>query len=176
MAWIVKPSGTQSIERQDQPLLTEALREQLTREILPRYATKRAALLPTLHAIQHEHGWLPHQAIEEAAEFLELSPAEVLDTATFYEEFHLRPKGRFLVQICQSISCELCGERELLRKVEDKLGIVAGETTADGNFTLMTVECLGSCGTAPALLIDEKLHENVTWEQLEAELDRLAAS
>lgn len=174
MAWIVKNSSTMQIDRRDEPYLSAALKEKLEAEIIPRYATRQAATLPVLHAIQHEHNWLPHQALEETAEFLGLSAGEVIDTATFYEEFFLQPKGKHLVQVCQSLSCELCDHEPMLQKIQQKLGLISGETTDDGLVTLMTVECLGSCGTAPALLIDEKLHENVTWEQVEKLLDDLA--
>ncbi len=174
MAWIVKPSGTLSIERRAEPYLTDVMRTKLRDDVLPRYATKRAALLPALHMVQHEWGHLPYQSLEEVADFLELDPADVLDTATFYEEFFLEPKGKYLIQVCQSISCELCGHAELLEKLQDKLGIVPGETTEDGRFTLQMVECLGSCGTAPVVMVQEDLQENVTWEQLEHTLDELA--
>src|SRR5690606_18088068 len=102
--------------------------------VLSRYPTRRAATLPVLHAIQHEHNWIPFQAMEETAAFLGTSAAEVLDTATFYEEFFLKPKGKYLVQMCHSISCELMGNVDLLCKVQDKLGIVSGETTDDDKF------------------------------------------
>jgi NADH-quinone oxidoreductase subunit E len=173
MAWIVKNSATQKIDRSDTPYLSPALRAELEKEILPRYPTKRAALLPVLHAVQHEHHWLPFQALEEVAAFLSLTPAEVLDTASFYEEFWLQPKGRHLLMVCQSISCELLGHQALIQKVQSKLGIGPGETTEDGKLTLMTAECLGSCGSAPCALVNEKLHENLTADNLEAALASL---
>jgi NADH-quinone oxidoreductase E subunit len=173
MAWITKNSAGQTIERRDEPYLTDAMKQKLTDDVLPRFVTKQAALLPALHEVQHHHGWIPPQALEEIGQFLELSAAEVLDTATFYDEYYLHPKGRHLVQICQSISCELCGQRELLERVQDKLGIEPGETTEDGRYTLVCLECIGACGGAPAALLNETLHENLTWEQLEAELDKL---
>jgi NADH-quinone oxidoreductase subunit E len=173
MAWIIKPRATEQIDRRDQPYLTDAMKQKLEAEVLLRYPTKRAATLPVLHEIQHEHNWIPAQAVEEAAAFLELSPAEVFDTATFYEEFFLEPKGKYLVQVCQSISCELCGHESLLEKVQDKLDIIPGETTEDGRITLMMVECLGSCDTAPVAMINGKRYDNVTWEQFEATLDNL---
>lgn len=173
MAWITKNSGTMQIERRDEPYLTAQMKEHLERDVLPRYPTKRAATLPALHEVQHAHGWIPPQAIEEIAEFLGLQASEVLDTATFYEEFFLQPRGKYTVWVCQSISCELMGNVPLLRKIEEKLGIEAGQTTPDGRITLMTVECLGSCGTAPCALVDEKLHENITYENFERVLDEL---
>lgn len=173
MAWIVKNSATQEIDRREEPYLDDALKAHLQADILTRYPTKRAATLPVLHAIQHKHGWLSHQAIQEAADFLDLHASEVLDTATFYEDFLLEPKGKYLIKVCQSISCELLDHSDLLNSVKNKLGIEAGETTDDGRFTLMTVECLGSCGTAPCALLNETLHECLTTEALDQLLDRL---
>ncbi|MCC7191958.1 MAG: NADH-quinone oxidoreductase subunit NuoE [Phycisphaeraceae bacterium] len=173
MAWIVKNSGGMTIERRETPYLDDALKQKLEAELLPRYPTRRAATLPVLHAVQDQHNWLPYQAIEEVAAFLGLQASEVLDTATFYEMFFLRPKGKYLIMLCQSISCELMGHNELMEKIERKLGIHAGETTEDGRFTLMHAECLGSCGTAPCGLINDRLHENITAENFERILDSL---
>lgn len=162
MAWIVKPSATMKVARRPEPYLTGAMRRDLTERFIPRYETKLACLMPALHMIQHEYGWVPEQAMEEIAEVLGLKPADVLDTASFYEEYWLKPKGRHLVAVCRSIACEFCGQPAITEAVKAKLGVEVGETTDDGRFTLIELECLGSCGTAPALLIDEKLHENVT--------------
>jgi NADH-quinone oxidoreductase subunit E len=145
----------------------------LEARVLPRYPTCRAATLPVLHAIQDRHGWIAPQAIEEAAAFLGLQPAEVLDTASFYEMFWLRPRGKYLVMVCQSISCELCGHHGLLDALQAKLGVGPGQTTPDGRFSLVHAECLGSCGSAPCALINDQLHENLTAAKLGAILDQL---
>ncbi len=176
MAWITKDSANAKVERRAEPYLTDAMRRDLTERVLPRYASKQAATLPCLHMIQHEYGWIPAQALEEVAAFLGLNPAEVLDTASFYEEYWLRPKGRHLIQVCRSIACEFCGQKEITQACRDKLGIEVGETTDDGNFTLVELECLGSCGTAPAALIDETLHENLTPEKMAQAIDAAARS
>lgn len=173
MAWIVKNSATMQIERREEPYLDESLKEELEKQVIPRYPTRRAATLPVLHAVQEKHNWIPLQAVEEVAAFLKLSPSDVLDTATFYEEFWLQPKGKYLIMICQSISCELMGHRDLLAKIKTKLGVEVGQTTGDGRFTLMTAECLGSCGTAPCALVNEDLHENITVQNFEKVLDSL---
>ena len=167
MAWIAKNSAAAKIERRAEPYLTADMRRELSEKILPRYAVKQAALLPALHMIQHAYNWIPPQAMQEIAEFFTsagapLKPADVLDTASFYEEYWLKPKGRHLFAVCRSIACEFCGQPELTEAIKAKLGIDVGETTDDGEFTLIELECLGSCGTAPAMLIDETLHENVT--------------
>ncbi|MBL0921247.1 MAG: NADH-quinone oxidoreductase subunit NuoE [Phycisphaerales bacterium] len=171
MAWIAKPSSTMRVDRRSEPYLTEAMRSELTSKILPRYATKQGALLPALHMVQHEHGWIPAQAMEEIGAFLGLSAAEVLDCASFYEEYWLKPKGRHVVAVCRSIACEFCGHKQITDAVREKLGIEIGETTDDGKWTLIELECLGSCGTAPVALVDETLHENITAEQVRRLID-----
>jgi NADH:ubiquinone oxidoreductase subunit E len=96
-----------------------------------------------------------------------------MDTATFYEEYWLKPKGKYLVQVCRSLSCELCGQREITEHLKKKLGVEAGETTADKRFTLIELECLGACGTAPVALVNEVLHENLTAEKIDDVLAKL---
>lgn len=176
MAWITKPSATTRVQTRDEPYLTEAMRDQLTREILPRYETTLAALLPSLHTIQHAYGWIPAQAMLEIARFLDIEPAQVLDTASFYEEYWLKPKGTHLVSVCRSIACEFCGQHAITEAIKAELAIDVGETTDDGAFTLIELECIGSCGTAPALIIDETLHEDVTPEQIPALLAAVRAA
>jgi NADH-quinone oxidoreductase subunit E len=171
MAWLFKNSAGAQVERRPEPYLDAALRARIEQELLPRYPTRRAATLPVLHAIQHAHQWIPPQALEEAAEFLGLSATELLDTASFYEEFWLRPRGRHLIMVCRSLSCELAGQRDLLSRVRQRLGIGPGQTTADGRFTVVEAECLGSCGTAPCALVDQTLHELLSVDQLDAALD-----
>lgn len=174
MAWVAKPSATMKIARRPEPYLTPALRQQLERDILPRYETRQGALLPVLHAVQHEAGWLPPQALEEVGEFLGLAAAEVYDTASFYEEFWLHPKGQHVVAVCRSIACEFCGQPEITKACKQKLGVELGETTRDGKYTLIELECLGACGGAPAILVDETLHEGVTPDQVARLIDDAA--
>ncbi|MBL8745942.1 MAG: NADH-quinone oxidoreductase subunit NuoE [Phycisphaerae bacterium] len=171
MAWLTKNSGTAKIARRDEPYVTAAIKDHITRTYLPRYETKQGALLPTLHAVQEEWGWLPHQALIEVAEFLGLKPADVIDCASFYEEYWLRPKGEHIIWVCRSIACEVCDHKSILDACQAKLGIEPGETTDDGKFTLMEVECLGSCGTAPVALVDHTLHENLTAEKMIKAID-----
>lgn len=171
MAWIAKPSATQSIPTRVEPYLTAAMKERWERELLPRYGTRQGALLPILHEIQHAQRHIPYQAMLEIASFLGLTPGEVLDTATFYEEFSLEPRGRCVIGICQSIACEVCGHAKLVECVRAKLGIEPHETTDDGAFTLLALECLGSCDTAPVALLNETLHENLTVETLDRLID-----
>jgi NADH-quinone oxidoreductase subunit E len=151
---------------QGQPLLTEQLKALLRDKYFPRYPNKRAVLLPALHLVQHEYNWLPSQAVAEVAEFLEIAPAEALDTASFYEEYWLRPKGKYLLQVCRSLTCELCQSGMLTETLSQTLSVEPGETTADGRYTLVELECLGACGGAPVLMVNERLYENVDVAQL----------
>lgn len=174
MAWITKNSAGMKVERRAEPYFTPEMKKTLTEKYLPRYARKQGALLPALHLVQHEYGWIPGQAMLEIAELLELKPADVIDTASFYEEYWLKPKGKHLVQVCRSIACEFCGQKEITQACKDALNIDVGETTDDGMFTLIELECLGSCGSAPAALIDETLHENLTPAKMREVLDQTA--
>jgi NADH-quinone oxidoreductase E subunit len=173
MAWITKNSGGVKVETRDQPYLTQAMRDRLSRDILPRYETRLGALLPCLHEVQHAYGWIPQQAMMEVASFLKIKPAEVIDTVTFYEEYWTRPRGKYLIQVCRSIACEFCGHEKITSAVREKLGIDAGETTEDGLFTLVELECIGSCDTAPAVLVNETLLERLTPEAMVKTIEQI---
>lgn len=173
MAWITKNSAGDTVQRRDEPYLTQEMADTLAKEFLPRFKTRTAALLPALHMIQHAYGWVPRQAMLEIAEALEIPPADVFDTASFYEEYWLHPKGTTLISVCRSIACEFCGSRAVTEAACAKLGIEVGETTEDGAFTIIELECLGSCGSAPAVLINEDLHENLTPDTLTELIDQV---
>jgi NADH-quinone oxidoreductase subunit E len=173
MAWITENRRTATLERRAEPYLSDDFKHKLEAKYFHRFPNKRAALLPVLHAVQHEYNWIPTQAMEEIADFLGLAPAEVLDTATFYEEYWLKPKGKFLIQVCRSLSCEICGSNDLTSFCKQKLGLELGESTADGRFTLVELECLGACGTAPVALVNEVLHEELTVAKLQQIIDEL---
>ena len=173
MAWIVKNSGTMSIEQRDEPYLDDAMKSELEANVLPRYPTKQAATLPVLHAIQEKYRHVPHQAMIEVARFLDIPPSQVYDTATFYDEFCTEPRGRYLIMVCQSLTCELMGQPALLEALCRKLDIEPGQTTDDGRFTVVSCECLGACDGAPCALVNETLHERLTIENFERVLDSL---
>jgi NADH-quinone oxidoreductase subunit E len=173
MAWIVEDRRHAAPDKGNAPFLTEELKAHLRDRYFPRYPTKRAVLLPALHLVQHTYNWIPMRAVEEVAEFLEIAPAEALDTASFYEEYWLKPKGKYLVQVCRSLACELCGSKRLTEHLKKKLNVDVGETTPDGKFTLVELECLGACGTAPVVMYNEVLRENVTLENVDEVLDSL---
>lgn len=134
---------------------------------------KRSALIPLLFVIQRERGWIDNPGVNFLAKFLDLEVTDVWETATFYSMFNLRPVGRHHLQICKTLSCKIMGEPEITDHICHKLGIHAGETTADGKFTVTLVECLGSCGTAPMMQIGFDYHENLTTEKVDTILDSL---
>lgn len=174
MAWTVKPSATMQIPRREEPYLCSDTIERYRTEILPRYETRLAALMPILHDVQHAYGWIPPQAMEEVADFLGIDASQVMDTATFYEEFHTRPIGEHVIAICQSIACEACGHQAIIDHVRNRLDIEPHETTKDGRFTLLALECLGSCDTAPCALVDDDRHDDLTIAAIDQIIDRLS--
>jgi NADH-quinone oxidoreductase subunit E len=136
--------------------------------LFPHYPTKQAVTLPALHIVNERLGYVPTQAVVEIAELLEISPAQVQDTLSFYGFFKQdKPVGRLHVWVCRSFVCAGCGGEELLDYVCNKLGIKPGETTPDGRITLEFAECLGACDHAPAVLINDTTHENVTKEKID---------
>lgn len=143
--------------------------------ILQRYPPERkpAALLPVLRAAQELFGHLSPEVQRLAADRLGVSPARVDEVATFYVMFETRPRGRHLVELCTNVSCSLTGSEPIWAHLRKKLGISAGETTPDGRITLREVECLGSCGTGPAMLVDEEMVERLTVEKVDEILGRL---
>jgi NADH-quinone oxidoreductase subunit E len=173
MGWIVKPSATTQIERRDEPYVTDEMKAHYAEHILPRYEQKRGALMPILHDVQHRYGHIPHQAMMEIAEILELDPADVLDTMSFYEEYHAEPVGKHVIAVCQSIACEVCGHQTLLDHLREKLDVEPHETTDDGKFTLLALECLGACEGAPCALVNDDRYDNLTIERLDEILDSL---
>ncbi|MCH8343650.1 MAG: NADH-quinone oxidoreductase subunit NuoE [Planctomycetes bacterium] len=173
MAWTVKPSATTVIEQRDQPYLTPKMKQRYTAELLPRYEKAMGALVPILNDVQHRYRCVPYQAMVEIARFLQITPADVLDTASFYEEYTTEPTGRHVIAVCQSIACEICGHQAILDHLRRKLDIEPHETTDDGKFTLLALECLGSCDTAPVALINDDLHEHLTIEKLDQILENL---
>ena len=174
MAWHVKPSATTQISTRPEPYLSEETKARYEAELIPRYEKRQGALLPILHEFQHEHHCIPHQAMVEIAAFLQIHPGEVLDVVSFYEEFTVDPTGTYVIAVCQSIACEVCGHQALVDHLRAKFGIEPHETTDDGKFTLLTLECLGACEGAPCALINDDRHDNLTIESLDELLEKLA--
>lgn len=142
-------------------------------DLVKRYPEKRSALIPIVHEVQAEVGYLSPGAIEWVAAYLGLSPADVMSVASFYDMLNLEPVGKHMIYVCQNLSCALLGAEGLIRHLESRLGIRMGETTPDGLITLKRMECLASCGTAPAIQIDGIYYERMTPQKLDELLDKL---
>jgi NADH-quinone oxidoreductase E subunit len=136
------------------------------------FPTEQALLLPLLHQIQNEYGWVSTDSMKAAGEFLNLPLSKVREVASFYTMYKLEPQGKVDLQICTNISCWLNGADKLVACAEKRLGIKCGETTKDGNFTLSQVECLAACGTAPALMLNEDYYESLDVPKLNEILDQ----
>jgi NADH-quinone oxidoreductase subunit E len=143
-------------------------------QILKRYPTRQAALLPVLWVAQETWGWISREAAEEVARLLELPPSHVDGVLTFYTMYNLRPAGKHLLQICTSISCHLAGAESLVAHCSRKLGIGLEETTPDGRFTLVEVECIAGCDRAPSMMVNDKYHEPMDEKALDSLLERLS--
>lgn len=156
-----------------QKLLSEKFYESM-KKLEPRYPNKVALLLPSLHAAQDEYGWLPPEVMEEIGAYIGIHPAQVREVASFYTMYNLKPVGKNDIRICTNVACLLRGANDLVRHCEKKLQIRCGETTKDMKFSLHEEECLGACGTAPALMLNNKeYHENLDIEKMDALLDSL---
>jgi len=165
MSWKAIDRNTPVIDPEAPPLLSDAVREKIC-SFFPRYATKRAVLLPALHIVQDTLGHIPWQAMAEIADLLEIPPSDVIDTISFYTHYWTHPKGKKVITACRSITCELMGGAAVLEACKKQLGIQEHETTPDGAYSLVTEECLAGCDHAPCLLVNEKLHKRVRPEDV----------
>ena len=126
-------------------------------QIKAQYPMVRSAVLPALRLAQERHGgWLPPEALQEVADALDLTPAQVEAVASFYDMLHLEPVGKHLVEVCTNLSCALVGAQQVLEAFEGELGVAPGETTGDGEITLRAVECAGGCGWAVVVAVDDR--------------------
>jgi NADH-quinone oxidoreductase subunit E len=140
-------------------------------ELRGRFPERRSAILPAMHVVLEEVGFYNQQILKQVAELLGLSEMEVNETVSFYTYFPKEGVGKYHIQICTNLSCMLLGAEELVSYLEEKLKIKVGETTPDGLFTLSAVECLGSCGTAPVMQINETFYENLTKAKVDQIID-----
>ena len=147
----------------------------LVREIIGRYPKRRSAMIPLLHVAQEQAGWVTPEAMKEIAELVDTTPAEVLGTCSFYEMFKREPVGKYLVNICATMSCALAGATELMEHAEERLGVRAGGTTADGLFTLASAECQAACTEAPCLQVNYRYRYRVDGGAFDQLVDDLAA-
>jgi len=151
---------------------SDAARAEFDR-LLTRYPDKEAVILPALHLAQREFGFVSDEAIVYVAGLLGVSPAKINGVATFYTMYNRKPVGKYHVQVCRNIACSLLGAEHLIEHVSGKLGVKPGETTPDGKFTLSLAECLGSCGTAPVMQVNDDYYENLTEASIDAILEKL---
>lgn len=147
----------------------------MAKEIIARYPRPKSALIPLLHLAQQQDGYVAEDAMEHLAELVDITPAEVLGTCSFYEMFKREPVGRYVVNICTNISCQLNGGEELLHHAEEHLGVRAGGTTEDGLFTLEDVECIAACTEAPCLQVNYRYEYRLDDEAFDRLISELRA-
>lgn len=150
--------------------------QQKAKDILSQYPAdkSKSALLPLLHLAQAEFdGWLSVPTMDYVASILNIKPIEVYEVATFYSMYNLAPVGQYLIEVCQTSSCWMCGAEDIIKYLEKKLDVSTGEISADGMFQVKKVECLGSCGTAPMFQIGDKFYEHLTFEKIDTILEEL---
>lgn len=163
--------------RPDHAPAPQVLTPELRREaeaIAAKYPNSRSALLPLLFLVQSVEGYVTDEGMREVAEILDLEPAQVLSSGSFYSMFKKRPQGDYLVSVCRNISCTHLGARKVVRALEEHLGIEAGATTADGRFSLETAECLATCDGAPAMQVNYEDFYKVTPDEAVEIVDKLA--
>ncbi|MGC4233029.1 MAG: NAD(P)H-dependent oxidoreductase subunit E [Niabella sp.] len=139
-------------------------------KIIARYpeGRQKSALLPVLHVAQEQFGWLSVETMDYVASLLSIDPIEVYEVASFYSMYNLKPVGKYMFEVCQTGPCMLRGSDDIIAYIGEKLNIKPGETTADGMFTLKTVECLGACGYAPMMQLGKFYKEHLTKEKVDA--------
>lgn len=142
-------------------------------ELTSKYATKRSVIMPALSVVQKEHGYVTEEGMRDVARILGLKPVLVFEVATFYTMYNKKPVGKYHIQVCTNIACSLLGAEHLMEFLSRRLGIKTRETTSDKKFTLSAVECLGSCGTAPMMQINDSYYENLTEGKIEEILNSL---
>ncbi len=145
------------------------------KEAASKYPQAKSAVLPALTVAYRQVGHLNEDIYQEVSSALEIPAAEVAEAATFYTMFPKGPVGKYLIQVCHNISCSLMGAESLISYIQDKLGIQVGETTPDNLFTLVRVECLGSCATAPMMQINQDYYENLTREKVDRIIEQLTS-
>ena len=142
--------------------------------LLTRYPTKEAALLPTLHLVQEVWGWVSPEAVRYVGTLLDLSPATVFGVVSFYNMYNQKPVGKYHLQVCTNLSCMLTNAYDIYDHLCEKLKVAPGATTPDGLYTVVEVECLGSCGTAPVVQVNNDYHENMDVRKMDDLLVKLA--
>jgi len=153
-------------------MLTDQEKNEIEAE-LAQYGHKRAACIEALRIVQHHRGWVSDEALVDVAEAVDMTPAELDSVATFYNLIYRKPVGKHVIHVCNSISCWIMEQEVVFGHLRKRLDIDWGETTADGSCTLLPIPCLGACDQAPAMLIDNELHGNLTPQKLDEILEKL---
>jgi NADH-quinone oxidoreductase subunit E len=141
--------------------------------IISRYPTREAALLPTLHLAQELWGWISPEVVHYVGNLLDLSPATVFGVVSFYDMYDQKPVGKYRLRVCTNLSCMVSNAYDIYEHLCDRLHVAPHETTKDGLYTVLEVECLGSCGTAPVVQVNNDYHENMNVERMDALLEKL---
>ncbi len=142
-----------------------------TKKIINHYRRKKGALIPLLQEIQAAYGYVPQESVDLIAEELSIYPVRIYEVLTFYTQFYLRPRGKYTIKVCQGTACHVMGGKEILDYLSNKLGIVKGETTKDGLFSLERVACLGCCGIAPVVVVGDIFYGRITIKKIDKILD-----
>jgi len=143
------------------------------KELQKRFPDAKSLTIPALHFAQEQYGWVSEDAMQEIAELLKLPVSHIIGVATFYTMFNKKPVGKYHIQVCTNVSCQLLGAEKISEYICRKLGIPIGSTTPDNLFTVSEVECLGSCGTAPMMQVNDDYHENLTTGKIDKLLQEL---
>ena len=170
---IVSAQPSQRAEMNPDAPLFEGEYQDRFEKVLSRYPNKRAALLPTLNLAQELRGWLSPETMARIAELLDLTPAYVRSVASFYTMFATRPVGKYLIQVCAGIGCDLCGAEDVVERLLELTETRLGEASADGKYTVMEVECLGGCGFATMVQVNDQVYEDIKAEDVEGLLKGL---
>jgi NADH-quinone oxidoreductase subunit E len=181
MSAVLRPSDAPMLPPQPNAVRTDSMQH-----LLPEFERMKARYphgadedftssltLPCLHRIQQERGYVADEDIELLVSYLGVPRIQIEEVLSYYGMFRRAPVGRWHLQVCRNVSCAMCGGERLLQHLQERLGVGCGQTTPDGRFTLSTVECLGSCGTAPVVMVNEAYHEALTPAQVDALLERL---
>ena len=169
--------SSRELEDEGSPFAYTAENRALFDETIKRYPAnqKRSAVLPALYLVQQQQGYVTANAMRHVAQLLEITPADVEDVASFYTMFYTKPRGRFVVQVCRTLSCALNGAERVTEELSSKLGLKPGQTDASRTFTLVEVECLGACDRAPVVMVNDAWHECLKPEDAAKLVDDLKA-
>ncbi|MFZ5518511.1 MAG: NADH-quinone oxidoreductase subunit NuoE [Candidatus Zhuqueibacterota bacterium] len=165
-------SPSQYLTKDIEHTLTDKMIKKIN-EVVKQFPQKNSALLPALHIIQDEFGWVSNSVVRQLADILETTPNKIYSVLTFYTMFNTSPVGKYHIQICRNIACSLMGAKHIIEHVSEKLDIEPGETTENGTYSLSLVECLGACGTAPVMMVNDTYYENLTEEKVDSILESL---